>query len=177
MCVLPLQIQLSTSVICCCTLWLEELVAKKPHCCSCDRLPASLTISANDTSSVCSWKVSCIWVIHMWGFSGQERLSSSFLQGCLIILYVPQVKEDFLNSHTKQAGFWNFLWDHEIFLQPLSAGFFTHPLGHEPHHNTANHTQWNQWNCVKLQIILRQELCLSMPSMLSKVNYFLYFAR
>lgn len=74
-------------------------------------------------------------------FSGQERLNSSFLQRCLIVLYVPQVKEDLLNSHTKQAGSWHFPWDHEIFLQPLPVWSFTHPLGHEPHHDTGNHTQ------------------------------------
>lgn len=35
-------------------LWLEELVAKNPHGCSRDQLPASLTISANDLSTVCA---------------------------------------------------------------------------------------------------------------------------
>lgn len=75
-------------------------------------------------------------------FSGQERLNSrSFVQGCLIILYVPQVKEDLLSSYTKQAGSQHFPWDHEIFLQPLSAESFTHPLGHEPCHDIGNHTQ------------------------------------
>lgn len=43
--------------------------SQKPHRCSHDRLPASLTISANDLRTVCAAeKWAAIWVIHVWGF-------------------------------------------------------------------------------------------------------------
>lgn len=52
-----------------CALWLEELVAKNPHHRRRDRLPASLTTSANDLRTVrAAEKWAAIWVMHTWVF-------------------------------------------------------------------------------------------------------------